>query len=244
VYQATNALYDALHFCVLNFVPEVSYSPSKFHLWFSKDLFISKKRAHAKYKVSRCPRDYNEFSDLRARYKYEYKSCYKSFIAQTECKLKTNPRSFWDFVRKNISSDGIPYTVHFDKKIGSGPESVSSLFSSYFSTVYATPSSSQTPDISFSHFNLPSKCSFTTYDVELCLSMLKTSKSAGPDGLPGTFLYNIRSALCFPLWLIFRRSLDTGTFPSMFKISSITPVYKTGDKTDVNNYRPITIQNL
>jgi len=45
--QATNALYDALHFCVLNFVPEVSYSPSKFPLWFSHDLksiVISKKR--------------------------------------------------------------------------------------------------------------------------------------------------------------------------------------------------------
>ncbi|KAF0707563.1 Uncharacterized protein FWK35_00031397, partial [Aphis craccivora] len=177
------------------------------------------------------------------QYKYEYKSYYKSFIAQTEYKQKINSRSFWDFVRKNKSSDGIPYTVHFDKKISSGPGSVSSLFSSYFSTIYATPSSSQTPDISFSHFNLPSNCSFTMYNVKLGLSMLKTSKSAGPDGLPGTFLYNTRSALCFTLWLIFRRSLDTGTFPSMFKISSFTPVYKTGDKTDVNNYRHITILN-
>jgi hypothetical protein len=111
--QATNALYDALHFCVLNFVPEVSYSPSKFPQWFSKDLksiVIFKKWAQAKYKVSRCPRDYNKFSNLWARYKYEYKNCYKSFISQTECKLKTNPWSFWDFVRKNKSSDGIPYS--------------------------------------------------------------------------------------------------------------------------------------
>jgi hypothetical protein len=73
--------------------------------------------------------------------------------------------------------------------------------------------------------------------------MLKTSKSAGPDGLPGTFLFNIKSAFCFPLWLIFRRSLGMGIFPSMFKISSVTPVYKSGDKTDVWNYRPISIQN-
>jgi len=159
-------LYDALHFCVLNFVLEVSFSPSKFPLWFSKDLIsivISKKWAHAKYKVSRCPRDYNEFSNLRARYKYEYKRCYKSFIAQTECKLKTNFRSFWDFVRKNKSSDGIPYTVHFDKKIGSGLESVSSLFSSYFSTIYATPSFSQIPVISFSHL---------TYQVTVPLPLM------------------------------------------------------------------------
>lgn len=90
---------------------------------------------------------------------------------------------------------------------------------------------------------LPSNCFFTINDIELGLSALKTSKSAGPDGLLGTFLYNLRSAPCFFLWLIFRRSLDTGIFPSMFKISSVTPVYKTGDKSYVNNYRPISIQN-
>jgi hypothetical protein len=36
--SATLALYDALHFCVLNFVPEVEYKPSKFPSWFSRDL--------------------------------------------------------------------------------------------------------------------------------------------------------------------------------------------------------------
>jgi len=67
--------------------------------------------------------------------------------------------------------------------------------------------------------------------------------SIGPDGLFGTFLYNIRSVLCILLWLIFRRSMDDVIFPSMLKISSVTPVYKYGDKSDVMNYRPISILN-
>lgn len=57
----------------------------------------------------------------------------------------------------------------------------------------------------------------------------------------GLFLYNIRSVLCFPLWLLFRRSMDDGIFPSMLKISSVTPVFKSGDKSDAVNYRPISI---
>jgi len=72
--------------------------------------------------------------------------------------------------------------THFHEKIGSGSESISSLFSSYFSTVYGTLFSNQIRDISLSLFNLPSNCSFTIYDVELGLSALKTLKSVGPDG--------------------------------------------------------------
>jgi len=74
-YSSTDALYDALHFCVLNFVSKVTYSTSKFPHWFSKDLksiVLLTKVAHAKFKASRCPSDYNAFSSLRSRYKFEY----------------------------------------------------------------------------------------------------------------------------------------------------------------------------
>ncbi len=32
-----------------------------------------------------------------------------------------------------------------------------------------------------------------------------------------------------------------GVVPDLFKISRITPIYKSGDITDPNNYRPISI---
>lgn len=68
------------------------------------------------------------------------------------------------------------------------------------------------------------------------LAKLKGVKSVGPDGFSGNFLYNIRSALCFLLWLLFRKSLDSGIYPEVLKLSSITPVFKSGDISDVNNY--------
>lgn len=79
------------------------------------------------------------FSNLLARYKY--KSCYKPFLTHTESKLKTNSRSFLDFVRKKKSSGGIPccipcIPVHLDEKSGSSSESIYNLFSSYFNTLY------------------------------------------------------------------------------------------------------------
>jgi len=67
--EAAKAIYDALHFCILNFVPKVFYIPSTFPKWFSKNLkhiVLSKIRAHAKFNASRSPLDYAEFSALRA----------------------------------------------------------------------------------------------------------------------------------------------------------------------------------
>ena len=44
-----------------------------------------------------------------------------------------------------------------------------------------------------------------------------------------------------PLTLIFNQSLETGMLPEAFKTSKVTPLYKKGHKTDLNNYRPISI---
>jgi len=109
----------------------------------------------------------------------------------------------------------------------SGSESISNLFSSYFSTVYANTSASimQLPDIPCSRSHLPSTYKISLIDVENGLSSLNNVKSAGPDGLPVTFLFNIRYAICFPLWLIFCRSLKDGIYSSSFKMSSITYSY-------------------
>ena len=43
------------------------------------------------------------------------------------------------------------------------------------------------------------------------------------------------------LAILFNRSLTSGFFPSSWKIGRVTALYKQGDRTNVNNYRPITI---
>jgi len=44
------------------------------------------------------------------------------------------------------------------------------------------------------------------------------------------------------LTYLINESFTSGTFPSVFKITKIIPVFKKGKKSDVNNYRPISIQ--
>ena len=43
------------------------------------------------------------------------------------------------------------------------------------------------------------------------------------------------------LILIFNGALSSGTFPDKWKISKIVPVFKSGDKCNISNYRPISL---
>ncbi|XP_060873849.1 uncharacterized protein LOC132947567 [Metopolophium dirhodum] len=74
-------------------------------------------------------------------------------------------------------------------------------------------------------YELPSDIMFTVEDVFSALKSLKNTYSNGPDGI---------STQCL-------RSLDLGIFPKVWKIFSIAPVLKSGDASDIQNYRPISI---
>ena len=54
------------------------------------------------------------------------------------------------------------------------------------------------------------------------------------------------SVICKPLAHICNISFRTGVFPSRMKIAKVIPMFKSGTKTDVTNYRPLAtiLKNL
>ena len=74
---------------------------------------------------------------------------------------------------------------------------------------------------------------------ELC--KLKRKKSAGIDDIPPAVLKDTAGVLAKPLAKIINISLETGVFPSDWKTSKVTPIYKSGARDCIENYRPISI---
>ena len=70
---------------------------------------------------------------------------------------------------------------------------------------------------------------------------LKNGKAAGPDKIPITIIKDVGDIITKPLTMIFNSSLTNGVFPDIWKIARITPIFKSGAKNDVNNYRPISV---
>ena len=52
---------------------------------------------------------------------------------------------------------------------------------------------------------------------------------------------NCRTSLAKPLYLIWRKSLDTGQIPSKYLKQTIIPIFKKGSKADPANYRPVSL---
>ena len=69
---------------------------------------------------------------------------------------------------------------------------------------------------------------------------LVASKASGMDGISAKVLKIAAPSLA----LIFNQSISTGIFPSDSKIARVTPIFETGAKHDMENYRPISVISI
>lgn len=80
----------------------------------------------------------------------------------------------------------------------------------------------------------------TQQEIGECISSLKNG-SPGIDGIYAEAVKQLSSSITPPLVYLINLSFNTGTFPDVYKTGLVVPVYKTGDKNDLSNYRPISI---
>ena len=66
----------------------------------------------------------------------------------------------------------------------------------------------------------------------------------GPDNIPAEFLKNCSVNLTPILRNLFVKSLAEESLPPIWKKSFITPVHKSGNRSNVKNYRPISIRQI
>ena len=73
------------------------------------------------------------------------------------------------------------------------------------------------------------------------IKSLKNSNSSGHDFFTTKFVKLSAPILIPALEKIFNLALKTGVYPDSLKIAKVIPVFKKGDPSSVNNYRPISI---
>ena len=73
-------------------------------------------------------------------------------------------------------------------------------------------------------------------DVFQLLITLKISKACGHDKIPPKLLQDSAVVIAPILTHIFNQSINTGIFPNGLKTAIISPLYKSGSKTECTNY--------
>jgi len=81
-------------------------------------------------------------------------------------------------------------------------------------------------------------------EVTKIIQSLKSTKSAGHDGIRPGHLKSCGHILTEPITYLINLSLSTGKVPSQLKLARVIPVYKKDDPTEPGNYRPISLLSI
>ena len=76
------------------------------------------------------------------------------------------------------------------------------------------------------------------------LKELKLQKAPGPDCITATILKTCAEQVAPLLQQIFHKSLDTGELPLDWQKANVTPIFKTGNRSDPANYRPVSLTSI
>jgi len=71
------------------------------------------------------------------------------------------------------------------------------------------------------------------------VSNIDDKMSFGFDEIPIRILECSIHSIAEPLSVIINSSMQNGVFPDVLKIAKICPIFKSGDKQTIENYRPI-----
>jgi hypothetical protein len=78
-------------------------------------------------------------------------------------------------------------------------------------------------------------------DIWDVIKQLKPKQSLDPTNLSMVILKSVSHKICMPLKHIVQLSLSSGEIPIQMKTVKVVPIFKSGDQTEINNYRPISL---
>ena len=191
---------------------------------------------------------YNKFLDLKHSIQRDLRKSYWQYInglisfepAHGEHQKQ---KKFWSYIKslKNharISSLNTPDGLVTDDT--QKAEALNTQFKSVFTIEQDGPLPDKGPS---PHPTMP-EISITTSGISKLLQNLNIHKAMGPDQINAKILRELQDILAPTLEIIFNHSLNTGIVPSDWKMANITPLFKKGDRSQPNNYRPISLTSI
>jgi hypothetical protein len=151
-------------------------------------------------------------------------------------------------LNQNVCKTELPeYFIHKNRKITNGKQ-IAQNFNKFFSDIGRDISSKVPPSESHytNYLGVPHNHTMfldpvTPSNIINIASKLKPKMSKGHDGISSKLMRESIYYVAIPLAHIINQSLTTGTVPRNMKIAKVIPIYKSGDKYNFNNYRPISI---
>jgi Reverse transcriptase (RNA-dependent DNA polymerase) len=222
--------------------------------WMTKALLKSCKKKSRLYKnYLRNPTDTNKctFVNYRNKFKQIRNECEATYYADCFLQCGNNLNKTWKIIKQILNSNDescSPDAFVINGQLTEIPGDVANAFNDYFINIGPNLASKiPKTNVPFTKFMPnPPLCSFgilptSVQEITKITNDLKTSGSSGSDDINSAIVKLSLTAIAAPLTNIINSSFSTGVVPNQLKIAKVIPIYKSGDKTKINNYRPISV---
>lgn len=206
-------------------------------------------------------RHYVSKSEHDKSYYIKYNTIFKKCVNQSRhlinykflSSAKNKGKATWQIIKDKTDSINLKTSIDsilLNNKIINKPTEISETFNKFFINIANSfqnnnnkndKQSRKLPNINQSMFLQP--C--CEKEVEKTIWSLNNTKSVGFDDIATHILKSCAPIISPVIQHLINLSFGQGTFPEKLKRSIVKPLHKKGDKTDLSNYRPITlISNL
>lgn len=168
------------------------------------------------------------------------------YIAKADNRCK----AAWKIIKQNFAADdrscGIA-SIKVDNNVYKNAEHIAELFNNYFiNLTNLTNDSPRAYNIDYPNAisDNPKTIYLTPvhqFDIYKIILNLKNTNSTGYDDINTKMLKACAGTLSMPLCHLVNLSFTHGQFPTNLKYSLVKPLFKKGEKDNMNNYRPITL---
>jgi len=245
VNEQFNYFYEVITDCIANHVPIVKNRSSNRKNYYPPyvDRLLRKKatawRVYKHFRTDESLRSYKKCaSECRG-------AIYKHAKAkETKIVNSGNPSAFDRYCNRRFTNRSLigPIRMPDSQLFTVNPDKKADIFQDFFVSSY-TKDNNIIPNTDHcgGTTHKISSISFNPYYVNKAIKRLKPKAKGGPDQLSPLFIKKCSLWLAPALALLFQRSFDTGFFPAIWALSYVTPIFKSGDRADVGNYRPIAL---
>ena len=225
--------------------------------WITREIkteMNKRDKLQRKFRKSRSTNDFDEYKKQRNKVNVTVRKAKCQFNKDLLQETAHDPSRFWKALKKVLpvnSKSKITKTFLIDGILTSNAKQIAIGFCSFFTDIarklklkvaplknfiWKTPKPIYPKTYSTFHFK-----QVQVNQVFKHLKKLSRKKATGPDDLPPGMLKDVAVSIAKPLCYVINQSLKTSVIPEDFKYGVVTPVFKAGNKQDLNNYRPITV---
>ncbi|KAL0809450.1 hypothetical protein ABMA28_011627 [Loxostege sticticalis] len=198
------------------------------------------------------------FRKERDKVQVMIKTCKENYYQKLFQDTQKQPKKMWEVINtlaaNKIKNSPAPPKLVSDSKLVTDGTKVCDLFNLFFSSVGADLSNkipqkyhSDTGNILMYEHNhshdilLKELKPCTVEEVIKIIDNLDINASTGLDGISTKAIKCIKNLIVEKLVHSVNKCFRLGVFPDSLKAAKVSPIYKSGSKTDPSNYRPISV---